>query len=127
LKSFVGGIVMFKTLARPQFAAVQSRLFPVYFTIQTAVPVILAATYPRNEGGSLGLSGVLDPANRWSVLSPIAAIFVSALLNFVVLLPATIKVMGKRRDQGKVALLQMGFFFFSFSFVLSQPPAQLLI
>ncbi|PKS06833.1 hypothetical protein jhhlp_006909 [Lomentospora prolificans] len=97
--SFVGGIVMFRTLERPQFAAVQSKLFPVYFTLQTAAPAVLALTYPGNKGGAFGLSGILDVANRWTVLAPIAAIFSSALFNLVVLLPATRKIMEQRKVQ----------------------------
>ncbi|KEZ46882.1 hypothetical protein SAPIO_CDS0218 [Scedosporium apiospermum] len=99
--SFVGGIVMFRTLARPQFAAVQSHLFPIYFSLQTAAPAILALTYPGNKNSGLGLSGILDAANRWTVLAPLATIFATSLLNLLVLLPATGKVMEKRRLQEK--------------------------
>lgn len=91
---------MFRTLERPQFAAVQSKLFPIYFSLQTAAPVVLAITHPGNAS-LLSLDGLLATANRWTALAPIAAMFTSALLNLVVLLPATTNVMAKRRLQGK--------------------------
>lgn len=91
---------MFRTLERPQFSAVQSKLFPIYFSLQTATPVVLAITHPSNSR-LLSLDGLLSSANRWTALAPIATMFTSALLNLVVLLPATIDVMAKRRLQGK--------------------------
>ena len=91
---------MFRTLERPQFAAVQSKLFPIYFSLQTAAPVVLAITHPGNVS-LLSFDGLLATANRWTALVPIATMFTSALLNLVVLLPATTDVMAKRRLQGK--------------------------
>jgi hypothetical protein len=91
---------MFRTLERPQFSAVQSELFPIYFSLQSAAPVILALTHPGNGGSLLSLAGVLDPSSRWTVLAPLATMFSTALLNLVVLLPATTGVMAKRRQQG---------------------------
>ena len=93
--------MMFRTIPRPQFSAVQSKLFPIYFSLQTAAPVVLAITHPGNRG-LLSLDGLLDPANRWTALAPIATMFASSLLNLVVLLPATTKVMAKRRQQGEL-------------------------
>jgi hypothetical protein len=98
-KSFVNGIVMFRTLSRPDFGAVQTKLFPIYFGIQTAAPVVLALTHPDN-GGLINLSGVLEPANKWVALVPIATMLVTGFLNLAVLLPATGKIMERRRAQG---------------------------
>lgn len=98
---------MFKTLERPQFAAVQSKLFPIYFSLQTAAPVVLAITHPGNAS-LLSLDGLLATANRWTALAPIAAMFTSALLNLVVLLPATTDVMAKRRLQGEPYFFPQG-------------------
>ena len=91
---------MFRTLERPQFSAVQQRLFPIYFRLQTIAPAVLALTYPGNSS-LLSLDGLLDPANRWTALAPIATIFASSLLNLVVVLPKTTGVMAERRVQGK--------------------------
>lgn len=103
--TFVGGIVSFQVLARPQFSLLMAKLFPVYFTMQTALPVVLALTYPaaKTSLGTLatasGLAGVLDESNRWTVLVPIATVFASALANLVAVGPATTRCMDKRKLQ----------------------------
>lgn len=94
---------MFKTLERPQFSAVQSKLFPIYFSLQTAAPVVLAITHPGNSS-LLSLDGLLSSENKWTALAPIATMFTTAVVNLVVLLPATTDIMAKRRLQGKEAL-----------------------
>ncbi|KAK3302049.1 uncharacterized protein B0T15DRAFT_403975 [Chaetomium strumarium] len=94
--TFVGGIVSFQVLPRPQFAALMAKIFPVYFTMQTALPAVMAITYPAG-----GVSGVLDPSNRWRVLAPIAGAFLCALGNLAVVGPATTRVMDERRQQEK--------------------------
>jgi hypothetical protein len=84
---------------RPQFGAIQTKLFPIYFSLQTAASAVLAVTHPDNSGG-LNVGGVLEPANKWGALVPIATMFVTGLLNLTVLLPASRKVMERRRAQG---------------------------
>ncbi|KAH8909520.1 hypothetical protein BR93DRAFT_965611 [Coniochaeta sp. PMI_546] len=101
--SFVNGIVAFKVLDRPHFAALQSRLFPIYFSMQTAIPVVLALTYPGSRsvlgGNPAGIAGVIDAGNRWSVLAPLATIFLTGLANLAVVGPATTKTMRDRKTQ----------------------------
>ncbi|KJZ71794.1 hypothetical protein HIM_08814 [Hirsutella minnesotensis 3608] len=101
--SFINGPVMYKAIDRPAFSLVQRALFPVYFSIQTAVPIVLALTFPGNSlaGVPSGISGLLDVSSRWDSLAPIAAMFVTGLVNLVVMLPATNKVMKERRGQAK--------------------------
>ncbi|CZS95742.1 hypothetical protein WAI453_001567 [Rhynchosporium graminicola] len=101
-QTFIGGIVSYKALARPQFSQLQQKLFPVYFGIQTTLPVVLALTYPASKlglGTSSGFRGVLADVNKWSVLVPIATIFVTSLVNMAVVGPATTKVMRERKHQ----------------------------
>ena len=104
-QSFINGIVAFKVLDRPQFAALQSKLFPIYFGMQTAIPAVLALTYPGSRsalgGGSAGIAGVLDAPNRWSVLAPLATMFVTGLANMAFVGPATTKTMRDRKSQGE--------------------------
>lgn len=92
---------MFKALPRPQFAAVQTKLFPIYFGIQSFTPLIMAATYPG--GGpkldAAGITGLLESHNRWGFLLPIIAVGTSGLVNLLVLLPATKKCMAERYAQ----------------------------
>ncbi|KAI1816063.1 hypothetical protein GGS20DRAFT_539945 [Poronia punctata] len=107
--TFINSITSFKVLTRPQFAILQRAVFPAYFGIQTAAPVVLALTYfPRGGGGgggsgsgrlAGGISGVLHPANRWGVLVPLAAAFITGLTNWVYFLPETNKVTALRRRQ----------------------------
>ncbi|KAJ5986151.1 hypothetical protein N7451_010516 [Penicillium sp. IBT 35674x] len=97
-QSFVGGVVAFRALPRPQFASLQSAIFPVYFSLQTALPVAVALT--ASAGGSaLGLSGLMAPENRYNTTLPLAAVAIAGLVNNVVLRPITIKTMRERKHQ----------------------------
>ncbi|KAL3964728.1 hypothetical protein ACCO45_001732 [Purpureocillium lilacinum] len=101
--SFINGPVMYKSIDRPAFSAAQTNLFPIYFSIQTVIPVILALTFPGNTltGVPSGVSGLLDNSSRWDSLLPIAAMFVTGLANLAVIGPATTKTMKERRGQVK--------------------------
>jgi hypothetical protein len=101
--SFINGPVMFKTVTRTVFSAIQTNLFPFYFGIQTVGPVLMALTFPGSAlfGIPSGPTGLLDGLVRWNSLVPIATTFVTGLVNLLVLLPATQKVMKERRGQVK--------------------------
>ncbi|KAF7543983.1 hypothetical protein G7Z17_g10302 [Cylindrodendrum hubeiense] len=101
--TFINGIVMFKTVDRPAFSAIQQQLFPIYFGMQTALPVIIALTFPGNSliGLSSGISGLLSDFARWHSLAPIATMFLTGFVNLAILLPATTKTMKDRRGQAK--------------------------
>ncbi|OLN94001.1 putative mitochondrial outer membrane protein [Colletotrichum chlorophyti] len=103
--SFVNGITMFRVLERPAFSAAQNALFPVYFTIQAALPAVLALTYPGSNSllgvHAGGIRGLLDETNRVSALLPIATMFITGLANLLVILPKTQKVMNARYAQEK--------------------------
>ena len=106
-QTFIGGIVAYKALPRPQFSSLQQAIFPIYFSIQTAAPVILALTFPGERTATgfrpSGLSGVLDPQNRVHVLTPLITMFVTSLANFVAVGPATTRIMKERKHQGEEA------------------------
>ena len=80
-----------------------TKIFPVYFSMQTALPVVLALTYPASSTSlaPAGIAGVLDSSNKWSVLVPIASILASGLANLAVVGPATTKCMEQRKLQGE--------------------------
>lgn len=105
-KSFVGGIVAYRALPRPQFASLQQAIFPIYFSLQTALPVIVALTYPGSPmtlGSSStpsGLSGVLAEKNRVNTLIPLVTIIATSAANLLVVGPATTKIMRERKHQG---------------------------
>lgn len=102
-QSFIGGVTAFRTLPRPQFASLQSALFPIYFGMQTALPIVLALTFPSERtavgNSASGFAGILEPANRLHVLTPISIIFVSGLLNAAWIGPLTTKTMRERKHQ----------------------------
>ncbi len=94
--------IIFKAAERPVFSALQSKIFPIYFGLQVALPAILALTFP---GSTLlatpnGISTLFHESNRWGSLVPIATMFLSGALNLVVLLPASKEVMKQRQGQG---------------------------
>lgn len=89
----------FQVLARPQFSILMANIFPVYFSMQTALPVVLALTYPGDNFTPSGIAGVLEHSN---VLYPIAATFLTALANLLVVGPATTKCMDQRKLQGQI-------------------------
>ena len=93
---------MFKKVERPAFSAAMTGLFPIYFGLQTALPVALALTFPGNalSGVPSGIPGLLDVSSRWDSLAPITTMFLTGLLNLLVLLPASTKTMKERRGQG---------------------------
>lgn len=108
-QSFVNGIVSYRALPRPQFSTLQAALTPVYFAIQTALPIVMLLTYPGTKNlsplgganGSNSLSGVLEPSNRWNVLVPIASVFVMNGLNLLWAGPVTTRIMKERKHQGE--------------------------
>ena len=89
-----------QVLHRPQFSVLQANLFPIYFSLQSVLPVVLAFTYPAAPGGSSGFSGVLASSNRLSTLTPLSLMLISGLSNLLVVGPATTKCMRDRRNQG---------------------------
>lgn len=110
-QTFMNGPIAYKALPRPQFSTLQQAIFPPYFAFQTALPVVLALTFPGERIAAAagigearqnaGYRGLLHPDNTWSALVPIGLMFVTSALNLLVLGPATTKVMRERKHQGK--------------------------
>lgn len=107
-QSFIGGPVAYKVLPRSAFATLQTGIFPVYFGLQTALPLVLAITFPgvRNSLGrsGTGFAGVMDVVNRSAVLVPLATMFLSGLSNLIYFGPATTAAMRERKHQGTAPL-----------------------
>ena len=104
-QSFIAGPFAYSALPRPQFSTLQQKIFPTYFAFQTALPVVLALTYPGANAGlaarkDAGWRGVVQTDNFWDALVPIGVMFGTGLLNMVLLGPATTRVMRKRKHQG---------------------------
>lgn len=99
-QSFIGGVLAFKTIPRPQFSALQQKIFPIYFGMQTAVPVFLALTYPSAGSTPSGIQGTLAEPNRWTVLAPLATMFITGVANMAFIRPAIENIMKERKLQG---------------------------
>ncbi|RSL41740.1 hypothetical protein CEP53_012584 [Fusarium sp. AF-6] len=101
--TFINGIVMIRTVDRPSFSAIQQKLFPIYFGLQTILPGILALTFPGNSliGLSNGPRGLVTEFARWHSLLPIAIMALTGAVNFTILLPLTTETMKQRRGQAK--------------------------
>lgn len=101
--SAIVGITAFRVLPREQFATLQTHLLPIYFSVQTTLPLVLALTLPseRMATGTVasGIAGVLDPTNRVQVLIPLAVAFFTGAANCWMVGPATAKTMKKRKLQ----------------------------
>ncbi|ETN36393.1 uncharacterized protein HMPREF1541_08670 [Cyphellophora europaea CBS 101466] len=102
-QSFGAGIIQFKTLPRAQFSTLQQATFPIYFSLQTALPLLLALTLPT-ERTAIGttpssLPGVLHPSNRTPVLLPLTLNLLCAATNLLYLGPQTTSVMRERKHQ----------------------------
>jgi hypothetical protein len=79
----------------------QTATFPIYFSLQAALPVLVALT-ASNNGQPLGISGLFSSENQGALL-PMATAAVTGLVNMVVLRPLTVNTMRERKHQGKIA------------------------
>lgn len=76
--------------------------------MQTALPAILALTYPGSKihlDPQSGIQGTFAEVNRWSVLVPLGIMFVAGLANWFIVGPKTIHIMKLRKHQGEQACL----------------------
>ena len=99
-QTFLVGTAGYKALPRPAFRELQNALFPPYFALQSALPVVLAATYPGGQGLPASVPGVLAPGNAATVLVPLAVMLGTGLANLLVVGPKTTRVMYERVEQG---------------------------
>ena len=110
-QTFLNGPVAYKSLPRPNFSQLQQAIFPPFFAFHTALPIVLALSWPGEKiasvGGAIarqhaGWRGLLDEGNFWTGLAPIAVMFLTGLVNMVALGPMTTKIMRERKHQGKL-------------------------
>ncbi|KAK6331176.1 hypothetical protein TWF696_003243 [Orbilia brochopaga] len=85
--SFIGGIISFRVLPREHFSALQRRLFPLYFSLQFVLSLLLLLTAPKS------LKNTATSPTYGFLLTVIA----TALLNVGVAGPATTRVMDQRK------------------------------
>ncbi|CAI4053697.1 hypothetical protein N7582_005788 [Saccharomyces uvarum] len=85
--SYVAAPIAFKVLEKDQFSALQNKIFPYFFRMQAASPVILALTAPI--------------ALTTAPLTSLVVASVSGLTNLFWLLPWTHRVKELRKDAAK--------------------------
>jgi hypothetical protein len=113
-QTFLNGPISYTALPRPQFSTLQTAIFPAYFSLQTALPVLLALTWPGEKvlgiGNAVarraeGVQGLMksEEGNFWTALVPMAVMFGTSAINLLALGPMTTKVMKQRKHQGKVS------------------------
>ncbi|KAK3047927.1 hypothetical protein LTR09_010752 [Extremus antarcticus] len=117
-QTFMAGPLAYIWLPKAQFSTLQQKIFPPFFSLQTALPLLLALTWPGEKlAGAAGVGamrqhtgwrGLIDDSNMWTALVPIGLMFGTSLLNLVWLGPATTKVLRERKHQGMVTLLGAG-------------------
>lgn len=76
--------------------------------MQTALPAILALTYPgsRNPlGPPSGIQGTFAEVNKWSVLVPLGTMFLTGLANMLYIGPKTTQIMKLRKHQGNTGTM----------------------
>lgn len=102
-QSFIAGIVSFRALPRASFATLQSALFPIYFAMQTALPVLIALTFPAERTAigmtSSSINGVLEPGHRLHVLTPLLVTALTGAANLLFIGPMTTTCMKERKHQ----------------------------
>ncbi|KAK5173885.1 uncharacterized protein LTR77_002566 [Saxophila tyrrhenica] len=108
-QTFMAGPLAYMCLPKPQFSTLQQKIFPPFFALQTALPLLMALTWPGEKiAGAAGMGvmrqntgwrGLMEDSNLWTALVPIGLMFGTSLLNLVVLGPATTKVMRDRKHQ----------------------------
>ncbi|RPA99662.1 hypothetical protein L873DRAFT_1682632 [Choiromyces venosus 120613-1] len=95
-QSFIGGVMAYKALPRPQFSQLQQKIFPVYFTLQTVLPAVLLLTHP-----SMSTTSLINPSSPYFYNTglPLLVVLGASLANLAVISPATTKVMRERKIQ----------------------------
>ncbi|QIW95796.1 hypothetical protein AMS68_001314 [Peltaster fructicola] len=107
-QSFIAGPVAFKAIPRSAFAQLQTHVTPVFFAIQSVLPVLMALTWPGNKLASVGSTGIrhntgilglLQNENLWEGAVPIVIMLGTALVNLIYFGPATTRTMRERKHQ----------------------------
>ncbi|CAH0054519.1 unnamed protein product [Clonostachys solani] len=91
-QSFVNTKICFLVLPRKPFTALQARVFPVYFRIQSLLLLLLAVTAP-----SRGLLSLIERKSNWV---PLLVGTCTAALNLFVFGPRTSRAMVSIDQQG---------------------------
>ena len=100
-QSFMGGIIAFRALPRPQFSTLQKATFPPYFALQTITPLLMVLTYPSPLGlrALNPLSHAPQSSTDRLAMTLIGTMLVTGLANLVYVGPETTRIMVERKHQ----------------------------
>lgn len=96
-QSFLGGIIAYRALPRPQFSTLQKAIFPPFFLLQTISSTLLIYTYP-SPITRLYPSATQASGDRLA-FTLLATMLVTSVANLVYVGPATTKIMVERKHQ----------------------------
>jgi hypothetical protein len=97
-QSFIGGIIAFRVLPRPQFSTLQKNTFPAYFLLQTISPVLMAITYPAGWRALLPNQHQQLSTDRLA-FTLVATMLLTGVINMAYVGPQTTEVMRLRKHQ----------------------------
>jgi hypothetical protein len=91
-QTFFNGILAFKALDRPSFGIHQAAIFPVYFSLQSFLPLFVALTgiqkINSTHPADLGLGRCMTMVS------------IAGLINLIIFRPLTRDVVKARKHQG---------------------------
>lgn len=106
-QTFAAGPIAFSTLPRHHFSELQTRTFPVYFALQTALPPLILLTHPlawHTKPGTSFTDVLLPPSSsgganpHWRVtVAPVLLAFVASAVNLLIIGPWVARVKDKKR------------------------------
>ena len=105
--SFVGGPVAFKVLPRQQFGTLQSKLFPIYFSLQSLLNGICLATTSNRNSRIIFSIGTIGGLINLTIVGPWTSRYDVTLLffNFHTIFRFRNRIMNERhkleREEGK--------------------------
>ncbi|KAJ6131134.1 hypothetical protein N7523_001594, partial [Penicillium sp. IBT 18751x] len=95
-QTFINGIVAFKALGRPYFGVHQAAIFPVYFSLQSFLPVLVGIS------STARLRDVLN-SGSWRTLGVVT---VTGLINLVIFRPLTQGAVKARNAQAMEEMMK---------------------
>ncbi|KAJ5902230.1 hypothetical protein N7495_002758, partial [Penicillium taxi] len=94
-QTFFNGIIAFKSLSRPAFGIHQAAIFPVYFSLQSFLPILVALTGLKSSQSAGDATNILSHL-YWCM----ATVSIAGLINLIIFRPLTRNAVEARNLQG---------------------------
>jgi hypothetical protein len=105
--SFIGGPIAFKTLPRQQFGLLQSKLFPIYFSLQSVLNGVCFVTTSNRNARIIFLIGAVSGLINLTIVGPWTTKYdaINVFLFFLYVFLYVNRIMNERhkveREEGK--------------------------